>query len=373
MRLLDRLERGVARRRWALLYLLACAALVLGLRGRAWEHLATLNGEEWQPIQDFVRPNRQGDEPICFLPRWTRGHAVDQYKFRGIDLLGEPEEAWRGLDEPLAGFWVVSQFEAFDPDRVPRDVYPHRAHREMGGADVYLFRREPFELPDSLVFHLRRARCVLHGPGERAVPLVWDRIGYALPRRAPGAGDLGYIGCHLSRDRFAGAPRYGVWFHPPPAGQSLSITWPEVDLLPWLGVSGGLRDHVASGRGDPVRLQVILDGRTLSTLTFPSQRGWKTFAFETGRGEGTGRLSFKVSSPRNHSRHFFFDAAFSAERPAAARREPRPGVRPVGARSRADARLRDAPVGAPEEGDHDADPGAAEAADDPEGRPEPLR
>jgi hypothetical protein len=322
--------KALRRARWPLVYAAVCAAILLGVQERAWQHVSTLNDEEWQPIQDFIRPNRQGEEPICFLPSWTRGHAVDQYKFRNIDVLASPEEAWTGGDEPEPGFWVVSQFGAFDPDDVPEDLYPHRAHRVLGQAEIFLFRREPFgELPDSLIFHLREASCVYHGPGSRRVPLVWRRTGYYLPRNHPEVAHHDYVGCRVTHDRFAGRARYGIWMHPPVAGRSVSLTFPEVEVRPWLEVSGGLRDAVATSRGEPVKVQVILDGRTLETLSFPPTRGWKTFGVRVGRREGTARLSLKVSTTRNHSRHFILDARMTDTQPRDPRRPRAPARRPA--------------------------------------------
>ncbi len=302
-----------------LVYAALCAGLILALRPRAVEHVMVLNGDEWTPIQDFVRAHRRPDEPICFLPRWTRGHAVDEYKFRNIDVLASPREAFRGRDEPLDGFWVVSQFGAFDPADVPADLYPDRQHRPLGGADLWLFRREPGPaLPDSLLFHLREARCVLHLEGGRRLPFEWYRNGHSLPRSSPLTRSHDYLGCRASADRFAGRAQLGIWLHPPVPGQSLSLTWPAVEARPFLVVRGGLRDRIATGRGAPVDLQVVLDGRTLATLSFPPSRGFRAFPLETGRASGPVRLSFRTRTTDNHSRHFYFDAEMSESRPTGA-------------------------------------------------------
>jgi len=323
------LRELLTRARWPLVYAAVCAAFLLALHDRAWQHVNTLNDEEWQPVQDFVRPNRRGDEPICFLPGWTRGYAVDQYKFRNIDVIRSPEDAWTGEEEPASGFWVVSQFGAFDPDDVPEDLYPHRVHRSLGQAEIYLFRREPIpDLPDSLVFHLREAACVYHGPGNRRVPLVWRRTGYYLPRNHPEVGHHDYLGCRVTHDRFAGRAQLGIWMHPPVGGRSVSITWPEIEVRPWLELNGGLRDRIATSRGEPIKVQVILDGRTLETVTFPPERGWKTFGVPTGRRDGTGRLSLRVSAARNHSRHFILDGRMVAAAPPGAPHRHRAPVRP---------------------------------------------
>lgn len=323
-----------------LVYALACAGLILALRPRAIEHVMVLNDEEWQPIQDFVRAHRRGDEPICFLPRWTKGHAVDEYKFRNIALLASPAEAFEGREEPLPGFWVVSEFDAFDPEDVPADLYPSRQHRALGGADIWLFRREAGpELPDSLLFHVPEAACVLHLRGGRRLPFEWYRTGYSLPRGSDLTEHHDYLGCRATADRFAGRPHMGIWFHPPVPGESLSLTWPAVEALPWLAVSGGIRDRVASGRGAPVKLQVILDGRTLRTLSFPSTRGWKTYALPTGLRAGRARLAFRVSADDNHSRHFVFDAEMSASRPPASEPDaPTGGLSPSSRRARGGGR-----------------------------------
>lgn len=319
------LRHILRRARGPLIYAAVCAVVALALRERAWEHLATLNGDEWQPIQTYLREHRQGEEPICFLPLWTVGHATDQYKFRGIDLLEAPEDAWEDRDEPLPGFWVVSQFGAFNPESVPEDRYPHRDHVTLGAAEVHLFRREePADLPESLVTHLDETTCVLHESDEARLVLEWDRIGYSVPSSHPDSSRMGYLGCRVAESAFGGRHHTGIWFHPPPEGQSLSLTWPEAPLEPWLEVGGGVRDQVAGRSAPPVKLAVILDGRTLATLSFPSQRGWKTHAVPTGvepDEDRTGRLSFKVWTTNNHSRHFIFDARFSQTRPAG--RSPR--------------------------------------------------
>lgn len=303
-----------------LLYATLCGVFLVALSDRAWQHVAVLNGDEWQPIQTFIRPHRRGEEPVCFLPSWTVGHATDQYKFRGIELLRSPSEAWAGRDEPEPGFWVVSQFDAFDEHSVPEQIYPHRGHVRIGQADVYVFRTTPFDLPDSLAFHVHEAACVLHGPGAVRLPLVWNRTGFDVPRGDPRERQLSYLGCRTTESRFGGRPHYGIWFHPPPQGQSLSITWPRVRVQPWLAVSGGLRDQIAGRKAVPTKLSVILDGRTLATLDFPSQRGWKTFAVPTGGQpdgdeERFGRLSFRVWTKNNHSRHFVIDGQMNRIRP----------------------------------------------------------
>jgi hypothetical protein len=305
-----------------LLYATLCGVLMLALRGRAWQHVAAINEEEWQPIQTFIRPQRRGEEPICFLPSWTVGHATDQYKFRGIDLIRSPEDAWEGRDQPEPGFWVVSQFGAFDPSRVPAQVYPHRTHVEVSGADVYVFRREPFELEDSLALHIREAACVLDGPGAARLTLVWDRIGFSVPRDFPGRSQLGYLGCRAAEGRFGGRSHHGIWMHPPPPGQSLSITWSRVRVDSWLVVGGGLTDQVAGRKAAPIKLSVVLDSRDLGTVDFTSQRGWKTFAIPTGEQPEAvrfARLSMKVWTTNNHSRHLVIDGQMSRARPAGTR------------------------------------------------------
>lgn len=296
--------------------------ILIAVRERAWQHVATLNGDEWQVVQTFIRPNRSGDEPICFLPTWTVGHATDQYKFRGIDLLRSPAEAWEGQDEPIPGFWVVAQFDVFSTDSIPEDLYPHRAQVRLGQAQVYLFRREPFDLPVTLATRLNEAVCVLDGPGQSQLQMVWDRNGWAVPRGYPNEANMRYLGCRVTESRFGGRPHYGIWFHPPPPGQSLSVTWPELELDEWIGVSGGLRDHIAGRKSPPVKLSVTLDGRTLGVLNFSAQRGWKSYALPTGiENDGEprkGRVAFKTWAKNNHSRHLVFDAQMSAKRPTGA-------------------------------------------------------
>ncbi len=313
--------RDIARRsRGPLIWAMVTIVLIVALRNRAWQHVATLNGDEWQVVQTFLRPNRSGDEPICFLPSWTTGHATDQYKFRGIDLLVEPSDAWEGRDEPLPGFWVVSQFDVFDAESVPEEIYPHRTQVRLGQAQVHLFRREPFELPRTLATRLDEAECVLDGPGEARLEMVWNRTGWSVPRSHSSASKMRYLGCRVTESRFGGRPHYGIWFHPPPPGQSLTVTWPEIELEEWVGVNGGLRDHIAGRKAPPVKLSVSLDGRTLGTLTFPAQRGWKSYSFRTGfeqeEGPRKGRLAFKTWAKNNHSRHLVFDAVMSKSRPA---------------------------------------------------------
>jgi len=306
----------LSRGRGALIYTALCLIVLLLFRERAWEHVSTLNGDEWEPIQGFIRSNRVDDEPVCFLPSWTSGHATDQYKFRGIDVLASPEEAWEGRDEPAPGFWVVAQFGVFDPASVPSDRYPHRRHVEIGGADVYLFRTTPFTLPETFALKVHEARCVLHEPRNKRVELIWSRKGYIMPRDFPNRQHFAYLGCYSTESHFAGRTHYGIWFHPPPAGYSLSITWPRVELQPWLAVSGGLRDQIASRHGPDTRLSVLVDGRTIKTLRFPTGRGWKTFAVDlSGLSAAEGRLGFKVWTKNNNSRHFIFDAQMESTRP----------------------------------------------------------
>lgn len=314
----------LSRARGLLIYTAVCVGLLLLARERAWQHVSTLNGDEWLPIQSYVRANRHGEEPICFLPSWTRGHATDLYKFHGIDLLERPEDAWEGGSaEP--GFWVVAQFDVFDPASIPRDLYPHRSHVTIGGAEVYLFRREPFEAPpDSLALRLREARCRLHGPlhtGAKTLDLVWGRTGYVVPRSFPDRDAFGtYLGCRSVEARAGGRDHFGIWFHPPPAGYSLEIEWPRIELLPWVAVEGGLKDAIAARQGHDIELAVSIDGEAVETLRFPSKRGWLSFAVpvpaKAGQGAPRlGSLAFEVSTKNNNSRHFVFDARLVHVRP----------------------------------------------------------
>ena len=291
--------------------------ILLAFRDRAWQHVATLNEDEWNPIQGFVREQRQADEPICFVPSWTVGHATDQYKFRNIEVLEHPEDAWEGREEPVSGFWVVSQFGQFDLEDVPEELYPHRQRRWLAGAEIFLFRQEPIEpWPTTLVDRLRGARCVFEGRG-REIELEWGRKGFVMPRGVRGWADLSYLGCYPTEARFGGRSHLGIWFHPPPRGTALRVEWEGIELQRWLVVSGGLRDQVATRSAPPVKLQVSLDGRALKTLSFPSARGWKTHGVNLGQAS-KGRLGFKVWARRNHSRHFVFNGRFSDSRPAEA-------------------------------------------------------
>lgn len=310
------LRAVLSRGRGALIYTALCLVILLLFRERAWQHVSTLNGDEWQPVQGFIRTNRQGEEPVCFLPSWTSGHATDQYKFRGIDVLEAPEEAWEGREEPLSGFWVVAQFGVFDPDDVSSDTYPHRGQVRLGGADVYLFRNEPFTLPESLALQIHEAQCYLQRPKNKRVELIFSRKGYIMPRNFPNRKQFSYLGCYAAEARFAGRAHHGIWFHPPPPRHSLIIEWPHLKLQPWIAVSGGLRDQIASRRGPDTHLAVLFDGKTIETLRFPTKRGWKTFAVELGVAPSTpGRLGFKVWTKNNNSRHFIFDVQLYGSRP----------------------------------------------------------
>jgi hypothetical protein len=315
----------LSRARGALIYTAVCVGLLLLARERAWQHVSTLNGDEWLPIQSYVRANRRGEEPICFLPSWTTGHATDLYKFRGIDLLEQPEDAWEdGRAEP--GFWVVSQFDVFDPASVPRNLYPYRAHITMGGAEIYVFRREAFPaFSDSLALRLREAKCRLHGPlrdGVTTIDLIWSRTGYIVPRDLPNREAFGYLACRTEQARAGGRDHFGIWFHPPPAGYTLEVVWPRIELQPWVAVEGGLKDAIAARRGPDTELAVKVDGVVVDTLRFPSKRGWETFAVpvpaKTGQAAGSkriGSLGFEVSTKNNNSRHFVFDARLEQVRP----------------------------------------------------------
>ena len=312
-----------SRARGALIYTALCLGLLLLVRERAWQHVSTLNGDEWLPVQSYVRANRSGQEPICFLPSWTAGHATDLYKFRGFEVLERPEDAWEGRAAPVPGLWVVSQFGVFDPADVPRDLYPHRGSVTIGGVEVFVFRREAFPaLPVTLAQRIREAKCILHGPGRKATELVWSRTGYVIPRGFPNREGFSYLGCRAEEARAGGRDHFGVWFHPPPAGYSLEVVWPRIELQPWVAVSGGLRDAIAARRGPDTELSVKVDGAVVETLRFPSKRGWSTFPVELAAKAGggpvatrVGSLGFEVRTKNNRSRHFVFDARLESVRP----------------------------------------------------------
>lgn len=342
---MQKVRSVLSRFRGALIYTSICAFILLLSYNRAWNHVATLNGDEWGSIQAFVRANRHPPEPVCFLPSWTVGHATDQRKFRGIEVIENPSDAWEGRDEALSGLWVVSQFGAFEPSSVPDEVYPHRAHIQIAGADVYVFRHEPVEFESSLYLRVQEARCELTGPGGLRQPLIWSRTGYIVPHNFPNRRRFGYLGCRPTEGRFAGQAHAGIWFHPPPERHRLKMTWPQIELEKrWLAVSGGLRDQIARRKAPPIDLAVSLDGKQLRRLSFPARRGWSTFAVDLGPEAGPGRrgdLSFEVWTKRNHSRHFIFDARFEETRPAEkSLGSPRRGRRGAARRAQ-EARSRD--------------------------------
>jgi hypothetical protein len=313
------LRQLLRRLRGPLIYAALCGALMLALRQRAWEHVSTLTGDEWDPIRSVIRADHQGGEPLCILPSWTIGHATEDYRFRGFDRLENPEDAWEGRAEPMAGFWVVSQFGAFDPGSVPEDLYPYRSQVRLGQANIYVFRRQPIDdLPGSLLTRLDEATCVLQGPGRRRLDLEWSRTGFRVPPSFPGSDKMTHLGCRITEGRFGGRPQTGIWFHPPPANQYLALTWSRIKVAPWLEVGGGLVDHVTGRKAPPVKLTIILDGRELVTLEYPSERGWKRYAIATGLDDRPGRLSFKTWTENNHSRHFVFNARMSRTRPPGA-------------------------------------------------------
>ncbi len=315
------------RARAPLAYAALCAALMLGLRERAWQHVATLNGAEWRPVAQVVREARQEGEPVCFVPGWTRGHAVDLYKFRGIEVLRAPAAAWRGRSAPVPGLWVISQFGAFDPDSVPARRFPLRDRRRLGQAEIYLFRGpgRGGGLPDSLAFHLHEATCALAAPGQAPVTLQWQRTGFSLPRSCPWAPEDDHQGCRVAQARSGGEERTGVRVHPPPDGQQLVITWPRREVRPWLVISGGLVDGAAGEPGASVELRVALDGRTLDTLTFRDPPGWQTRRVPTGGVRGLAALSVRVRAARAGGRGLIFDGSFAGRSTAA----PRAGAPPA--------------------------------------------
>jgi hypothetical protein len=313
------LRSVLSRFRGALIYTSICVVVLLALYDRAWNHVATLNGDEWGSVQAFLRDNRRPEEPICFLPTWTIGHATDQRKFRGMELIEHPADAWEEGSGPLSGFWVVSQFGAFDAGRVPEEHYPHRIHIQLGGADIYGFRATPIQLERSLYLRVQEAQCTLVGPNDSKRELVWSRTGFVLPGGFARQKRLSYLGCRPTEGQFAGRSRPGIWFHPPPRDSRLKMTWPRLELEQrWLAVSGGLRDQIATRSSPPINFEVSLDGKSLRRYSFPSKRGWSTFAVDLGSEAGLGRvgaLSFEVWAQRNHSRHFIFNASFAETRP----------------------------------------------------------
>jgi hypothetical protein len=309
---------GAKRRKFLLAYIAFCTLLLVGLRGRAWQHVNAINMGEWEPIETWVRQERQEGEPVAFVPSWTRGSATDLYKFRGVDMVDEPRLAWSGEGDPPPGLWVVSQFGAFDPADVPEERFPHRYRWTIGGAEVFLFRQSAGEVNDSLALHGRDVECALHGFRDEPIVLEWRRVGYYLPTTFPDHGRFNFLNCRTNSQRIAGRRRLGLWFHPPLRGQHLTATFSDQELKPWLLVEGGLADSVAHTGRAAVNLEVRVNGESKGSLSFPSQRGWRRFARPTGASSGRGQIQFSVSSPNNHSRHFLFNASLHRERPSGA-------------------------------------------------------
>lgn len=318
--------------RAALIYGTACSALILGLCGRGWQHVATLNGAEWLPVEGVVRAARSGGEPICFVPDWTRGHAVDQHKFATVEVVSSPEQAWRDRSEPALGLWVVSQFGHFDPRQVPTTLYPNRAHRRLGQAEVHLFRRwAPAALPDSFVFHLHEASAALHSAQGGRTELEWRRTGHQLPQSRLALSRRDDVGCRVGRGRFDRRAHYGIEVRGRPS-QILSLRWPRLAVGPWLVVSGGLDDSQPTSESDAaIELRISIDNQVLPTLTFPSRPGWSTRAVPTKVQAEHGAVTVHVATADPTARALLFDAHFAQQAPAehrdAARRYESPGLR----------------------------------------------
>ncbi len=100
-----------------------------------------------------------------------------------------------------------------------------------------------------------------------------------------------------------------VWAHPPPRGERLEITWPEVQLDDVLVVRSGFARKGASWARAPVRLRVRVGDKEIANLEREPAFDFATERLDTKAFTGQ-RLpvTFWIDTRDNSKSHFTFDA-----------------------------------------------------------------
>lgn len=147
---------------------------------------------------------------------------------------------------------------------------------------------------------------------QSAACAAWDGHGLACP-----GGE--WMKVAPSEQSFAGRRALCVWAHPPAPGQGLEITYENVSAEGDAIVGyAGVADSGQLAPGEDVRLEVVVDGRSVGVVEVGARAGLQTFDFPlfdfTVAGtSGARRVTFKVSAPDDGARHFCFGASLFAD------------------------------------------------------------
>lgn len=158
------------------------------------------------------------------------------------------------------------------------------------------------------------------GQGVRAEPCVWN------PHARRDDGGLGghvafparRFQCSLGEEYFVGVtiiddqnylPRRCIWAHPA-LQRPMVLRFHDVPLGKWIYGYGGLSWLLTrDGKGAPVKMTVLVNGRSIGTYVHHDLDGWSRFAFPTRASAGQrADVEFRVSSQGGADRNFCFYA-----------------------------------------------------------------
>lgn len=251
--------------------------------------------EDWEGAHALVTQRSQDGEAIVLAPTWaTRGR--DFLTSRPVYTLDDYEN---GELVGVSRVWLVALDEA------PRfDVQPARAKLGTSAGEairVGALSVEPFDtgaalVPWRLSDVVRRASVSLGGAKHQ--PCSWRKDRFQCSRGEWNAVHAGWFEVEEH-------PMRCVWAHPV-GPDPLQITIDGVPAGARLVGRGAFVGRAAAQSGAHVDLEVMRDGRSVGTKRFENVPGRQPFELQWD--DGTGSVTFAVTTPNAGRRHFCFDA-----------------------------------------------------------------
>jgi hypothetical protein len=257
--------------------------------------LRTPRAADWQRAAALVRAEKRPGDLVLFAPRW-----VDPLgRLHLGDVITVAEEA--RMDAARFGrLWEVAVRGGRAPETHAAGVRRVRAQR-FGAVTVTLYEQPRAEVVYDFLERWREAR-VTRWRGERQEAecgLAGEKI------QCPGIGHNQVALRTLEPDYSARRCLYV----PPVDRAQVRVSF-GATLGRTLAIRTGLHDYHQRKIGDGrVRLRVLIDGREVGQSWQGSHDGWKPLTVDTAAQDGQPHeVTFEVSSPKAHARHFCFAA-----------------------------------------------------------------
>jgi len=300
-----------ARRLW--LVIPAVGLLELG----AHQYFATRapGVEEWEALREPVTRLRQSDELVVVAPRWAEPLARralgdqtmplsdvarpdDSGRARAIEvsILGEraPElSTWRTVSEERRGRFSLRVLENPSPEKVLYDFVDHVSPEHVEVSEGAPGMPRP---------------CLWRDNAPVSNGALGGNPTFPKRRFSCSSGDWFFVGVTVIDDNQEYRARRCIWSHPTPSGP-LRIRYKSVPLGSTIRGYGGMPWLIfRDGAGEPVELEVRVDGQSIGTASLRDRDGWSGFSFPTGRPGTTADVEFEVRSSNIKDRHFCFSA-----------------------------------------------------------------